>query len=94
MLTGAWSPASASSELPVLYAAKKGDDSFFREYMQVYHGRETVLNLKPNLVEHVDWLIGGSVLHQWREYLPRSDFWDDEGLIAALKERIRKRSRA
>lgn len=35
------------------------DDWAFRAYMGDFHKNETVLNLVPNLVDHVDYLIGG-----------------------------------
>ena len=50
-----------------------------------------VENVRPNLVEHVDWLIGGSYLQPWRGYLARAEYWDDEDLIDALHERLRAR---
>ncbi len=93
VLTGAWSPASAASELPALWAANKGDDSFFREFLLTRHGREQMRNVKPNLVEHVDWLIGGSILSPWRGFLARAYHWDDGELIQALKERLREREK-
>ena len=80
---------SASAELPVLHKLNKGDDSFFREFLLMKHGTETVINAKPNLAEHVDWIIGGSVLHPWRGYLARAFYWDDEQLVDELKAKVR-----
>ena len=67
----------------------KMDDDVFRTYLLSEHGREMVTNLKPNLVEHVDWIVGGSVLHPWRGYLARAYFWDDEDLVDELKEAVK-----
>ena len=77
------------TELPILYELNKGDDSFFREFLQMEHGRETVINCKPNLAEHVDWIVGGSVLHPYRGYIARAFYWDDESLVQELKEKVR-----
>lgn len=67
----------------------KMDDSVFRAYLVAKHTRETVENLLPSLVEHVDWIVGGSVLHPWRGYLARAYGWEDEDLIRELKEAVK-----
>ena len=78
-------------ELPILWKLNKGDDSFFHEFIQCRHGDAIVENVRPNLVEHVDWLIGGSAIHHWRDYLARAEFWDEPELVDELKARIRAR---
>lgn len=50
------------SEYPLWIRTGKMDDSVFRTYLLDMHARETVENLRPCLVEHVDWIIGGSIL--------------------------------
>ena len=85
-----WAKESPAPELPILWQVGKGDDTFFHEFLQCCHPTEIVENVKPNLVEHVDWIIGGSTI-QWRDYLARAEFWDDEELIAALHARIKAR---
>lgn len=80
------------SPLPELFALHdmgQGDDSFFREFLQARHGTETVINAKPNLVEHVDWIIGGSILSKWREYIASAYYWDDLDRTEDLLHRIR-----
>ena len=67
----------------------KMDDDVFRTFLLNEHGRETVTNLKPNLAEHVDWIIGGSILSPWREFYARAHFWDDEALVDELKEAVK-----
>ena len=85
-----WKKESPAPELPILWQLGKGDDTFFHEFLQCCYPAEIVENVKPNLVEHVDWIIGGSTL-QWRDYIARAEYWDDEDLIAALRERIKAR---
>ena len=85
VLAGRWRTESPSVELPALHKLGKGDDTFFHEFMNCRHGREVVENVKPNLVEHVDWLIGGSTLVHWRDWLARSDLWEDRGELEELK---------
>ena len=87
----AWRNESPSPELPILFQLGKGDDTFFHEFLQARRPYDVVENVKPNLVEHVDWLLGGSTIQHWRDYLARAEFWDDEDLVSALRDRIRAR---
>lgn len=88
-ISGDWRH-SPEQEIFALYASGKGDDTFFREFLQMRHGRETVTNAAPNLVEHVDWLVGGSIVSPWRGSLARSAYWDDEELVQELKSNIKQ----
>lgn len=85
-----WQKESPAPELPILWQLGKGDDTFFHEFLQCCYPSEIIENVKPNLVEHIDWIIGGSTI-QWRDYIARAEYWDDEDLIAALRERIKAR---
>ena len=82
---------SPNPELYTMQKLGKGDDSFFREYLLSEHGTEPVINYAPNLVEHIDWLIGGSSLGHWQRHMPRSARWEDEELVSELRERLRQR---
>lgn len=86
-----WRSESPCPELPMLWKINQGDDTFFHEFMACRHGGEIVENVRPNLVEHVDWLIGGSSLQQWRDYLARAEFWVEPALVDELRERLRAR---
>lgn len=85
----AWQKESYLPELQILFGLGKGDDTFYHEYINCRHPYETALNLKPNLVDHIDWLIGGSALH-WRDYIARAEFFDDQYLVDELAERIKR----
>ena len=78
-----------SENYPLWIRSGKMDDSVFRTFLLEKHGRETVENLKPCLVDHVDYILGGSVLHPWRGYIARATFWDDEDMVRELKESVR-----
>ena len=67
------------------------DDDVFRTFMLNEHARETVLNLRPNLVEHVDWIIGGSILSPWRDFIACACYWDDDELVDELKKAVKGR---
>ena len=69
---------------------KKYDDTIFRIYMENYYPKEYVLNLKPNLVDHVDYLLGGSIVNQWRkDKQVRAMWFDDTDLIVELEKRLK-----
>lgn len=87
--SGAWK-ADADPDLFALKDLNQGDDSFFRTFLQVRHGRERFTNVAPNLVDHVDWLIGGSILSPWRAFVARSALWEDHGELEDLKREIRR----
>ena len=89
--SGAWREESPSLELPVLEAANRGDDTFFREFLLCRHGEATVVNLKPNIAEHVDLLLGGSVLHPYRDYRAVAHWWEENDLVAQLRAELKAR---
>ncbi|MBQ6359363.1 MAG: hypothetical protein IJI97_10535 [Clostridia bacterium] len=78
-------------ELLPLVQANRGDDAVFHTFLELHHGRETAVNLKPNIAEHVDWLLGGSTMERWRPYLARSALWDEPGAVERLRARLKAR---
>lgn len=78
-----------AKEYQVWIHAKKYDDSVFDVYLQDYHPKETILNVKPNLVDHVDYLIGGSKVNATRpEKETHTIFFDDKYLIDELRKKL------
>ena len=73
----------------IMIRRNRGDDFMFHKFMEECHGAEMVTNI--SLVEHIDWLIGGSAVNEWRGYICRSDLWDDEELVQELKRKIKAR---
>lgn len=90
VLSKAWQSVSPIPELQILFGLNKGDDTFFHEYMICCHPYETALNLKPNLVDHIDFLVGGSSLH-WRDYIARAEYFEDLDLIEEMKHKLNER---
>lgn len=86
-----WRSESMENDLNTLWEFGRGDDTFFHEFMKARHTFDAVENVAPNLVEHVDCLLGGSTLQTWRDYIARSEFWDDQELVKDLKTRINRR---
>ena len=87
----AWEAESPNTELELLEGSDRGDDTFFREFLLCRHGTETVVNLRPNIVEHVDLLLGGSVLHPYRDYRATAHWWDEKNLTAQLRADLKAR---
>ena len=85
-----WITQSPSPELPIMYKLGNGDDTFFHEFMACMHPYDVAENLKPNIVEHVDWLLGGSSIQKWRDYIARAEFFEDTDLVDELRERIKR----
>lgn len=67
----------------------RGDDYLFREYFCSMHGRETARNIAPNMVDHVDFLIGGSVINEFQDMFHRADLFEDLDLIDELEKNIK-----
>lgn len=63
------------------------DDALFKDYMKVMHPDANCLNMCPNLVEHIDDLIGGSTLVLRKEKM-KSKFWNEPELVIELKKRL------
>lgn len=73
-------------------AAKKYDDSFFWDFVNQYYAKIDVFNLDPNIVDHVDYLLGGSTVNQKRaQQNVSSIMWDEPELTQKLYEAIYER---
>ena len=71
---------------------KKYDDTFWRDFMLERHADLFVYNLAPNVADHIDYIIGGSVINQGRQKLVyRAYYWEDEDLVKELEEKIKAR---
>ena len=77
-----------SSWADIQIRRNQGDDFLFREYFQTFHGRETARNIAPNMVDHIDFIIGGSIINQWRGHPARAELWEDEDLVERLQAQL------
>ena len=70
--------------------SKKNDDSLFKEFLIKEYPDYNVLNLRPNLVDHVDYLLGGTVINKQRKNKnTRSAWFEDTDLVDELEKKIR-----
>lgn len=74
--------------------SERYDDAFFKDFMKHGFPYYYVENLVPNIVDHVDYLIGGSIVNKKREeYFPqtRAAYFNDLYLVDELEVKLRKR---
>lgn len=86
-----WYYGKANKDLKYKHWQKAGkyDDAFFKEFVVSLRPSTTVINLKPNLVDHIDYLIGGTTINEQRsERQVRSGYFDDKDLIYELRGKI------
>lgn len=65
------------------------DDWMFRMFINSHYKDMTTINLKPNIVDHIDYLIGGTVNSNARTTEIRSKLWEDEYLVQELERRLK-----
>lgn len=76
-------------------AAGKFDDTIFLEFLKEKYGNQKIcLNLKPNLVDHVDYLIGGSIVNKdrWDKKTPAA-YLEDVGIAEKLRKKMELREK-
>ena len=85
-----YSSASRNPKYKLWVMENRYDDYFFQEYLKTFYPDDKVLNLVPNLVDHVDYLLGGTLVDKWRkDPQVRSAYFDDLDLVEELEEKIR-----
>lgn len=71
------------------YQTGRMDDSLWKEFMEQKHHREYVMNLNPNIVDHIDYLLGGSQVNVDRGQGKREAFyWGQDEIVADLAKKI------
>ena len=72
--------------------SKKHDDEAFKEFLKLKHPDIRVYNLVPNIVNHVDYLLGGSLVNSQRDKIATSLYWGEPQLVEELKKKLEERS--
>lgn len=68
---------------------RKHDDDFFQFFLLERHPELQVRNLAPNIVDHIDYMIGGTLINSGRSrQINRTAYWKDENIIRELDERL------
>lgn len=71
----------------VLIDNNKYDDSLFKSYMEAKHHKDYVYNVAPNLCDHIDYMIGGSLLSYRKEKIT-SRYFDFPEVIEKLQQSL------
>ena len=70
----------------------KFDDYFFLEFLKLRHPDIQILNLAPNLVDHIDYLIGGSEISKEKGLRQsRTAFWKEPWIVEELEKKLNNR---
>ena len=68
------------------------DDSIWQKYASTHLGGKLAFNLAPNIVDHIDYLIGGTSINFSRNgELRRAYYWQDEDAVEQLEKDLAKR---
>ena len=70
-----------------------GDDWCFKAYVSDYYKDSKCQNLKPSLVDHIDWLIGGSAVGTQRDEPTRAKYFEDLDLVEELRKELCKKEK-
>lgn len=68
----------------------KNDDSIWIAFITTEHPEMNCVNLLVNIVDHVDYLIGGSVVNKQRGEKRRGYRFEDTAVVAELEEKLRR----
>lgn len=70
------------------YKSNRHDDFFLYMFMQEVHGKSSCYNLNPNLVDHIDYLIGNSI-NKPRDTQVRGFYFKDIDLVEQLERDLK-----
>lgn len=70
------------------YLANNYDDFFFINYLADRRRDIYTFNIKPNLVDHIDYLIGGTSGVKERDKIVTGFWFEDKEAIAKLKMKL------
>ncbi|HAV89733.1 MAG TPA: hypothetical protein DCW44_00425 [Eubacterium sp.] len=68
--------------------SNKGDDYIFKFFIEAKHPDIKIYNICPNIVNHIDDLIGGTTHTNKRPNLLRSKYWYDDELTEELEKEL------
>lgn len=69
--------------------ANKYDDEFFKIFIKTRYPNIKIRNLSPNLVDHVDYLLGGSTIKSRKDQV-RSIYWNEDDVIKRLESDLER----
>lgn len=69
----------------------KHDDVFLQYFLRENYAKTVVWNIAPNIVNHIDHLIGGSIINKDRlKTIPEtmSSYWDEPELLDEIEQKL------
>ena len=69
------------------------DDQVFKKFLEEEHPDIPIYHMKPCMVEHVDWLLGGSMANKDRKKIATAMWFEDGDLVNELERRINSEQR-
>lgn len=81
-----WFNLTGAHEHEEWFQAGKYDDSYFHEFL--IKKKMPARNLSPNIVEHIDYLLGGSIANKKRKGALTSLYWIEHDVTDKLKDRL------
>lgn len=81
------------AELRLWVSKNKYDDSVFRYFLESKYPDATVINLYPNIVQHVDYLIGGSTINHQRREIVKALHWIEPEIEEELEAKLKNSKR-
>lgn len=66
----------------------KGDDAVFKLCLEKYQPKIMHINAVPNLVDHIDYLLGGSTVNKSRAGTCRALYFEDLDLVKKLESEL------
>lgn len=73
------------------FMENKHDDVFLQFYVRENCPQMVIYNVAPNMVNHIDHLIGGSLINQMRDKNTQeimSSYWDEPELLEEIEEQL------
>jgi len=68
----------------------KGDDALFKSFLTYKYPTMDIRQLKPNIVNHIDYLLGGSIISPQRTKDATSAFWNEPKLVKDLEKKLKE----
>lgn len=82
----AWFKESGREQYAEWVSYNKFDDSLFHKFISTKEYR--AYNIRPNLVEHIDYLLGGSTVNEGRKWKSYSMYWPEPERVEDVKRRL------
>ena len=79
--------------LKAYFDENKHDDVFFEIFLKENYPRILVHNIAPNMVNHIDHLLGGSIVNKDRHKDPSflmATYWDEPKLLIDIEKKLKK----